>query len=79
MKAEFYINLMSQITQKRTKATCANGREEHCKEQHWNLKYQIQDPIFPCIWDEYYRQWEIKIVELKEQLWQHSQALSNQD
>ena len=56
LKAKFYINIMTRY-KKKTK------QSDHCrvtveKKQHWNLKYQIQDPI---ILDVY----ELNIVEVE--------------
>ena len=57
----------------------------HCKvmvekKQHWNLKYQIQDPIILHTYD-------LNIVnaetgwnfEINDQLWQHSRVTFDQD
>ena len=49
------------------------------KKKHWNLKYQIQDPIILQVYELNIMNAETgKNVELKEQHWQHSEAISDQ-
>ena len=48
LKAEFYKNIMIRFEKK--------GKSNHCrvmvkKKQHWNLKYQIQDPIMIHVYE----------------------------
>ena len=50
------------------------------KTQHWNLKYQIQDPVFHHVYGLNIENVEKdRSFELKVQSWQHSQTIPDRD
>ena len=54
MKGVFYINMI-RFGKKREKKQ-EKEKNDHCrmtveKKQHWNLKYQIWDPIIPHVYE----------------------------